>query len=183
MALDKLVDSTQLDADLTSVANAIRTKGGTSASLAFPAGFVSAIGDIPTGGGGGIPLLKTITVPADTRAVSVDFSDYQDLDIFFVVIDFTISASDWLYFVKDGSSPSGGNYCGARAQQTGLVFAQVNPHIGTASGIATVNVSGGTFGNGGTGAWSSIYLYTYRDYNTIKAGSTVKIYGGNYADM
>ena len=38
-------------ADLTSVANAIRTKGGTSAQLAFPAGFVSAIGDIPTGGG------------------------------------------------------------------------------------------------------------------------------------
>ena len=52
MAVDKLVDSTQLDADLTSVANAIRTKGGTSASLAFPAGFVQAIGDIPSGGGG-----------------------------------------------------------------------------------------------------------------------------------
>ena len=40
------------DSDLTSVANAIRTKGGTSAQLAFPAGFVSAIGDIPSGGGG-----------------------------------------------------------------------------------------------------------------------------------
>lgn len=51
MAVDKLVDSAQLDADLTSVANAIRTKGGTSAPLAFPAGFVSAIGDISTGGG------------------------------------------------------------------------------------------------------------------------------------
>ena len=50
MAVDKLVDSTQLDADLTSVANAIRTKGGTSASLAVPAGFVSAIGDISGGG-------------------------------------------------------------------------------------------------------------------------------------
>jgi hypothetical protein len=50
MSVDKLVDSTQLDADLTSVANAIRTKGGTSASLAFPAGFVQAIGDIPSGG-------------------------------------------------------------------------------------------------------------------------------------
>lgn len=46
MAVDKLVDSTQLDADLTSVANAIRTKGGTSAQLAFPAGFVQAIWDI-----------------------------------------------------------------------------------------------------------------------------------------
>lgn len=51
MAVDKLVDSTQLDADLTSVANAIRTKGGTSASLAFPAGFVSAVESIETGGG------------------------------------------------------------------------------------------------------------------------------------
>ena len=51
MAADKLVDSTQLDADLSSVADAIRTKGGTSGSLAFPSGFVSAIGDIETGGG------------------------------------------------------------------------------------------------------------------------------------
>lgn len=49
MAVDKLVDSTQLDADLTSVANAIRTKGGTSAQLAFPAGFVSAVEAIPSG--------------------------------------------------------------------------------------------------------------------------------------
>lgn len=52
MAADKLVDSTQLDADLTTVANAIRTKGGTSADLAFPAGFVSAVQAIPSGGGG-----------------------------------------------------------------------------------------------------------------------------------
>ena len=52
MSVDKLVDSTQLDADLTSVANAIRTKGGTSADLAFPSGFVSAVQAIPSGGGG-----------------------------------------------------------------------------------------------------------------------------------
>lgn len=52
MSVDKLVDSAQLDADLTSVANAIRTKGGTSAQLAFPAGFVSAVQAIPSGGGG-----------------------------------------------------------------------------------------------------------------------------------
>lgn len=53
MALDKLVDSTQLNTDLTSIANAIRTKGGTSAQLAFPQGFVSAIEAIS--GGGGVP--------------------------------------------------------------------------------------------------------------------------------
>ena len=51
MALDKLVDSTQLNADLTSIANAIRAAGGTSAELAFPADFVSAIAAIAAGGG------------------------------------------------------------------------------------------------------------------------------------
>ena len=50
MSVDKLVDSTQLDADLTSIANAIRTKGGTSAQLAFPADFISAINAISGGG-------------------------------------------------------------------------------------------------------------------------------------
>lgn len=49
MALDKLVDSAQLNADLTSVANAIRAKGGTSTPLSFPTEFVNAIGAIPTG--------------------------------------------------------------------------------------------------------------------------------------
>ena len=39
------------DTNLTAVANAIRTKGGTSAQLEFPDDFVSAIGDIQTGGG------------------------------------------------------------------------------------------------------------------------------------
>ena len=49
MAVDKLVDSTQLNSDLTSVANAIRTKSGGSSPLAFPAGFVSEIGNISGG--------------------------------------------------------------------------------------------------------------------------------------
>lgn len=60
MALDKLVDSSQLDTDLTSVANAIRTKGGTSAQLAFPSGFVSAVQAIPTG-----------TTPTGTKQISI----------------------------------------------------------------------------------------------------------------
>lgn len=40
------------DTDLTAVADAIRTKGGTSAPLNFPQGFVDAVGAIETGGGG-----------------------------------------------------------------------------------------------------------------------------------
>lgn len=39
------------DTELTSIANAIRTKGGTSAQLTYPTGFVTAIQNIPSGGG------------------------------------------------------------------------------------------------------------------------------------
>lgn len=41
------------DISLASVADAIRSKGGTSDTLVFPEGFVSAISAIQTGGGGG----------------------------------------------------------------------------------------------------------------------------------
>ena len=44
-------------ADLTSVADAIRTKGGTAEPLAFPAGFVSAIQAITSGGGASLGLI------------------------------------------------------------------------------------------------------------------------------
>ena len=48
MAYDKVIDSAQLNADLESVADAIRNKGNTTEKLSFPAGMVSAIGDIKT---------------------------------------------------------------------------------------------------------------------------------------
>lgn len=50
MAYDKVVDSTQLEADLTTVADAIRAKGGTSDKLVFPSGFASAVSAITSGG-------------------------------------------------------------------------------------------------------------------------------------
>ena len=87
MSIDKAVDSTQLDADLTSVANAIRTKGGTSADLAFPAGFVSAIDAIPTGGGGDDRLtlllskqLVDLTLTETTFTTPYTFSSQSNLE-------------------------------------------------------------------------------------------------------
>lgn len=78
MALDKLVDSSQLDADLASVAAAIRTKGGTSGQLAFPAGFISAVQAIPTG-----------ITPTGTKQISIaangttteDVTNYANAEI------------------------------------------------------------------------------------------------------
>lgn len=50
MAYDKVIDSSALDANLASIAEAIRTKGGTTDQLVFPAGFISAIEAIEAGG-------------------------------------------------------------------------------------------------------------------------------------
>lgn len=80
MAVDKLVDSTQLDADLTSVANAIRTKGGTSAQLAFPAGFVQAVQDIPTGTSPTL-ITKTITENGTYEASDDDADGYSEVTV------------------------------------------------------------------------------------------------------
>lgn len=41
-----MADYLVTDTDLTAIASAIRTKGGTSAGLVFPSGFISAIGNI-----------------------------------------------------------------------------------------------------------------------------------------
>lgn len=92
MAVDKLVDSTQLDTDLTSVANAIRTKGGTSAQLAFPAGFVQAIDAIPTGGGTTpFSLLSTVNVQSGVSSIEVSLP--SGYDEFGLVFDLPTSAS------------------------------------------------------------------------------------------
>ena len=51
MALDKVVDSAVLDADMKSVADAIRAKAGTTDLLEWPDGFKAAVEGIRTGGG------------------------------------------------------------------------------------------------------------------------------------
>lgn len=59
--------------NLTSIANAIRTKGGTSAPLEFPDGFVAAIANIPTGQQ---PVLVTKTITENgTYSASSDNAD------------------------------------------------------------------------------------------------------------
>jgi len=67
-------------ADLTSVANAIRTKGSTSAELAFPDGFVSAIQNIPTGGGSTL-ITKSITANGTYNASSDNADGYSSVTV------------------------------------------------------------------------------------------------------
>ena len=92
MAIDKSVDSSQLDSDLTSVANAIRTKGGTSASLVFPLGFISAIGDISGGGGGSGAQTGTVT-PSATGTTAITFGTAMNSYLFYIEMAETSKSS------------------------------------------------------------------------------------------
>lgn len=105
MAVDKLVDSTQLDADLTSVANAIRTKGGTSASLAFPSEFVSAIQSIPSGGGGmpsGYEQYETLAV--NSAPLLTDYIPVQGDSIDFLGKLSIANGSYWVFTSGDAGN-------------------------------------------------------------------------------
>ena len=69
MAIDKAIDSIDFDSKLTTVADAIRTAGGTTATMSFPTGMVDAISSLSSGGGG-------INATAGTLNVSSDTNDY-----------------------------------------------------------------------------------------------------------
>ena len=79
MAVDKIVDSGQLDSDLEDVADAIRAKGGTSADLAFPSGFISAIENLLTGE----KCAKgTITTPSSGTSYTLNFGGNVHRELF-----------------------------------------------------------------------------------------------------
>ena len=75
------------DTDLTSVANAIRTKGGTSAQLEFPTDFVSAIGAIPSGGGGAVIKTGTVTVASNSNTLTFPCDVYPKAVQVFATVD------------------------------------------------------------------------------------------------
>lgn len=80
MAIDKAIDSTEFDSKLTTVADAIRTAGGTTEPMSFPSGMVEAITAIQAGGGGGsswtdsysVFATGTFTPTEDTKELSID---------------------------------------------------------------------------------------------------------------
>lgn len=69
------------DTSLTAVANAIRTKGGTSASLSFPDGFATAIGNIPTGGTQPTLITKSISANGTYDAEDDSADGYSEVTV------------------------------------------------------------------------------------------------------
>lgn len=67
-----MADYLVTDTELTSVADAIRTKGGTTEQLSFPAGFVSAVESIQAGASEPILQEKTATPATSQQEITPD---------------------------------------------------------------------------------------------------------------
>lgn len=177
MGYDKVVDSTQLDADLTTVANAIRAKSGGSDSLAFPSGFVSEIGNIS--GGGGVDLfseLLRVELTESAAAVKLDFDSAweSEYDVFVIAFTSTTNAREWVYYGFDTTSPSA--YLSAGVVDCGFAMYQFGSW--RCSKLE---------GNGAQLTLTSFpgyfYLKLYYETSLFLAGSTFVILGGKYADL
>ena len=108
MAYDKIVDSTYLNSGLKSIADAIREKGETTASLAFPTEMAAAIEAIKGGGAGAIAnAVLRVSYPVDAVCtVSNGSKTYTALDSSGAAV-FVLEPGTWtVTAVKDGTSAS-----------------------------------------------------------------------------
>lgn len=71
MAYDKVIDSSVLDGNLTSIANAIREKAELTENFAFPQGFIEAISGIESGGGDVTFDKGTITIAEELEKITI----------------------------------------------------------------------------------------------------------------
>ena len=108
MATYKVVDAEQLNADMSSVADSIRTKGGTTDALAWPDGYKTAIDSIPAGGAPSLQS-KSVTYTAngtDTITPDEGYDGLSSVDVTVNVasgggggagfsVTFPATASDW----------------------------------------------------------------------------------------
>ncbi len=171
MSVDKLVDSTQLDSDLTSVANAIRAKSGGSGQLAFPSGFVSEIGNIPSGGSS-VPDFTLVGTQTITESVSqVTFSIPAGTTQLLIVVSATITASrkSWFYWYFNNNVIFYYNANAASMSARNAIYGKMVENGGQ-SEVSGVTIAGASVGN--------LSGFVARD---LSVGGTLKL-TGYYSD-
>lgn len=126
------------------------------------------------GGGGYFELLEEITVAEDVRAVNIDLTDYSGYRDLIIVENVTLSASDWMYYVRNGDTPSGGTYDNKTAGKYGVCFAWLQSP--TDESFLSLTPSTDNFSLT-RGKINNLYIYTYTASSRILTGGKFQIYG------
>ena len=119
-----------------------------------------------------IELLSTYSVPSAVNFIKMDFtSSWKDSYNFFIIeCDFSLSASDWIYFGFDTQSPS--KYQGSSSTFNLIFKCDWN------SGWTAKYAPNGKFTQSSFPGY--FYFKTYVADKMFNAGSTIKIYGCSF---
>lgn len=119
---DYLIQDTTLDA----IADAINAKTGGSSAMT-PAQMVTAIGNIPSGGGGEKVLTKLGEYTVSSAVSRIDITLTEDMlsceALYIKFDDITLSETDWIYPTLNSYSPAGGGmgYTEKQSRFTGTI--------------------------------------------------------------
>ncbi len=126
-----------------------------------------------------LQLLDTITITEDTRTYDIDLTPYNAYDILLITENITLTQSDWLYYVRNGTTASGGTYNnGSMVNHSGIAFWRF-PLGGSPNTIREGWIGSTVFSqsSGNVGKATNLFIYTYVSTKYIQAGSIFKIYG------
>ena len=150
------------------------TENGTYTAPTGVDGYSPVTVNVSGGGSGYFELLEEITVSEDIRSVNIDLSDYSDCRDLIIIEDVTLSASDWMYYVINGTSPSGGTYDNSSRTKTGVCFAWFETTTG--GNYTNIKPSSNSL-NMISGKINNFFIYAYSSSNKILTGSKFQIYG------
>ena len=173
---------------LTAIADAIRSKGGTTEQLTLD-GMVEAINAISAGGGGGpfndVTLLATIEASDDVSAIQIDWqTEWNGYDyIIFRPNNITFSAQDWLYLSINEASKKRYIYNKLSSISDLYSFAiqcDTAYTINERSFPLLFRLGGSNFTGAAGDAVNYIYLQPYNSTTLIKSGSKINVLGVNF---
>lgn len=184
------------DTNLTAVADAIRGKGGTSASLSFPNGFISAVNAIPTGKCIGTMLaeesLGTVSTSSTSsvnlnKVVTVNNVNFYEALLVVTSVDSIINGRHacscvWLFLNADTNINT--------KSSTTTASAKHNIKI-SSDGVATSRsntTAYGFFYDGSSLSNGVLTLPMYVRYNSTQTGTingnyTTRVYGFKLYDL
>lgn len=142
MSTYKIVKADKLDSDLKIVADAIRAKGGTTASLSFPNGMKSAVESISIGGGG-IP--DGYIKPSGTKIVTENgIHDIREFENVAVDVPSSGIQPSGLYDVTDTSMHDVSAYQYAVVTDSNLSASNIKKDVNILGILGTYEGEGGS---------------------------------------